>query len=138
MYLIRKYPVYFVFLLPALFLVSCKAQEISLQSTKWKLVHMEGEDLTILKEPVTLVFNDDKTRISGFGGCNSYFGSYRISGNEIIFSQLGSTKMFCLETQKIEDAFFRLLPSVDSCKTKDDTLQLTKDGRVILEFVKSK
>ncbi|MFN3840742.1 MAG: META domain-containing protein [Cyclobacteriaceae bacterium] len=134
MYAFRKLSIHFALPLSALLLLSCKAQEVSLRSTAWKLVRIENEDLTTFKEPITLEFSDDQARISGFGGCNRYFGSCRLSGNQITFSQIGSTKMFCQETQHIEDTFFRLLNEADSFEAQGDKLLLRKDGTPTLQF----
>ncbi len=133
-----KHPL-FAFLLLGLHLFSCKAQEVSLKSTGWTLVRLDGESMpATLREPVTLIFNEDQTRVSGFGGCNRYFGNCQLTGNRITFSQLGSTKMFCAENMTVEDKFFRLLSEVDVYKVADQKLQLTAGGRLLFEFIKTK
>lgn len=88
----------------------------------------------MLQNPVTISFNEDGSRISGFGGCNRYFGSCNKSGNRISFSGLGATKMFCQETMSIEDNFLTVLSEVDSYAINDTTLLLKKGGSVVLEF----
>lgn len=136
---IHKQAVFSAFLFIAFLLPCCKAQEISLKSTGWTLVRLDGDSIpTTLREPVTLLFNEDQTRVSGFGGCNRYFGTCQTAGNRITFSQLGSTKMFCTENTAAEDKFFRLLTEVDVYQVTDKTLQLTGGNRLLFEFTRTK
>jgi heat shock protein HslJ len=137
MYSIYKSIALISFLIPSVILLSCKAQEVSLHSTKWKLIRLGSENTTALKEPITLVFNEDQSRISGFGGCNRYFGTCQLSGNRITISGTGSTKMFCEETMRYEDTFFRLLSEVETFQVKNGHLQLMTGNKKVLELVKS-
>lgn len=46
---------------------------------------------------LNITFNDSTKQVSGFSGCNRFFGSYTIDNNKLNFSNLGSTRMFCDE-----------------------------------------
>lgn len=138
MYSIHKHLVLTALLIPTVILLSCKTQEVSLQSTEWKLIRLGSNDITTLKEPITLLFNEDQSRISGFGGCNRYFATCQLSGNRIAISGTGSTKMFCEETMKYEDEFLRLLGQIDTFQVKDGYLQLMIGTSVVLELVKNR
>ena len=53
----------------------------------------------------TISFNKDNT-VNGFSGVNRFFGKYKVAGDNIIFSQMGSTKMAGHpEAMKFEDKF---------------------------------
>jgi len=119
-------------------LAACKTGTVPLHSTEWRLVRLSTDDVSGLKNPVTLLFSNNENRISGFGGCNRYFGSYQKSANQITFSNVGATKMYCPETQAVEDAFFRLLNETDSFNLSKNNLLLLKDGRTLLEFTSSR
>lgn len=43
----------------------------------------------------TLSFHPKENKITGFAGCNRYFGTYELSGNSISFGMIGATKMAC-------------------------------------------
>jgi heat shock protein HslJ len=63
----------------------------------WLLLGYGDAGNPIVVEPgttVTLQFADDGS-LSGFGGCNSFFGSQEIKGDEIKIGPLGSTMMAC-------------------------------------------
>ncbi|MGB0864776.1 MAG: META domain-containing protein, partial [Saprospiraceae bacterium] len=40
-------------------------------------------------------FNTEEHKVSGFSGCNNFFGSYKVDGNNISFSQMASTRKLC-------------------------------------------
>jgi heat shock protein HslJ len=52
--------------------------------------------------PPTLSFHRKENKITGFAGCNRYFGSYKIIADSILFGITGATKMACnhLETEQ--------------------------------------
>src|SRR5262249_24559097 len=49
-------------------------------------------------------------QLAGHGGCNRFFGQYKISGNEISIGPVGATRMACAEpVMVLEMAFFSAL-----------------------------
>lgn len=96
----------------------------------WKLIEVRGQKVTAAdfttKEP-HLILKSADNRVTGNGGCNSFFGSYELQANinRISFSKMGSTRMACLKPG-VEDAFLNVLETVDNYTLKNDTLQLNK------------
>jgi heat shock protein HslJ len=125
-----------IFLLLTLAIMSCQSTKTNITGTEWKLIRMQATDYSTLAKPVTLIINPDDTKISGFGGCNSYFGTVALEGDHFTVSGVGSTKMYCDETMETEDTYFRLLQQVDHFAVKDNTLQLLEEGKVLLEFTR--
>lgn len=128
-------------LILVLLIASCKAQQgstptVSITAVEWKLTKMGDRDLSAVNPAVTLTLDETKKGISGHGGCNRYFGGYQSTGETISFTGLGSTKMFCQDTQSIEDAYFKALGTIQSYKTEGNTLYLLAEGKVVLEFSK--
>lgn len=132
-------------------LICCKAQQsssptvsdpvvstpaVSISGAEWKLMKMGDRDLSAFNPPVTLKLDETRKGISGHGGCNGYFGGYLSSGETISFTGIGSTKMFCQDTQAIEDAYFKALSTIQSYKAESNKLYLLAEGNVILEFRK--
>jgi heat shock protein HslJ len=122
-------------------MVSCKAQQgsaltISITAIEWKLTKMGDRDLSAVNPPVTITLDETKKGISGHGGCNRYFGAYQSSGETISFTGIGSTKMFCQDSQAIEDAYFKAIGMVQSFKTEGNKLYLLAQEKVVLEFSK--
>ena len=99
-----------------------------LQSKEWTLESMRvGETIFTPEDaPPTITFSDD-AKISGFAGCNRFFGGYTLSGRVISFSNLGATKMFCQEAMPLEDAYLKLLSTERRALFSDSKLILTGD-----------
>jgi heat shock protein HslJ len=63
----------------------------------WMLLGYGDAGNPTIVEPgtnVTVQFAEDKS-LSGFGGCNSFFGPYELTGDQIKIGPLGSTMMAC-------------------------------------------
>ena len=76
---------------------------------EWKVLKLKG--LEQIASAPSLVFHEKDQRLSGFAGCNNYFSTYSLSGNEITFSKTGATRKLCPD-MTVEDTFFKLLPEV--------------------------
>ncbi len=84
----------------------------------------------------TLEINDDGT-YAGFAGCNSYTGTFGLSGNEIIFSPPGATRKICVPAvMDQEGKFFEVLKHGLSWRVEDTKLFLSgADSRTALRLV---
>jgi heat shock protein HslJ len=66
----------------------------------------------------TLEFSNDG-RVAGRGACNRYFGSVKIEGERISFSQIGSTRMACAPAVMDQEAkFFKALEAARSWRVE--------------------
>lgn len=101
---------------------------------EWKLFRLNGESVSLAK-PITLNFNEGEQKVSGFAGCNQYFGNFSAANNSMKFSLLGSTKMFC-DSMDAENKFMDALAQVNSFAIRDNTLYMLTDQQVVLEFKK--
>ena len=109
--------------------VSQKAQS-EIVEKYWKLIEINGQKVTAddfaSKEP-HLILKSTDNRVTGNGGCNSFFGTYELqaNANRISFSKIGSTRMACIKPT-VEADFLKVLETVDNYTVKNDTLQLNK------------
>lgn len=103
--------------------------DVSIFGTKWKLVELNGKPVENNrdKDKVCFIIIEQKeNRISGFAGCNSFFGTYELNqGNRIIFSKLGSTMMACPD-MATETELMKVLETVNNYTISDNSLQLNK------------
>lgn len=87
--------------------------EYLLKDKEWVLSQFINDSIGLpdtAKQRPTINFNTPKKRISGFGGCNRFFGEYSIQKDSTIrFSEMGATKMYCIDAMEIEDHFFDVL-----------------------------
>ncbi len=122
----------------AVLLVGCgpsPADSSSLQDTRWVLVALGGEPPLAGTAP-SAEFTKDQ--ISGSAGCNTYFGTYAVSGSEITISDVASTEMWCMEPEGAMDqeaAFLKALSTVATYQVDADRLELQDEtGAPILVF----
>jgi heat shock protein HslJ len=80
---------------------------------KWQLIELNGVAFDSHQSPY-LQFSSD-SKISGFAGCNNFFGSFEIQDPlQLKFSDLGSTMMFCPDSSQLELDFLAVFPQVDN------------------------
>jgi heat shock protein HslJ len=91
---------------------------------------------------ITAMFNSDGT-LTGFGGCNNYFGSYTLTGQTtqygktISISDLGSTKMYCAETSDLELTYLNLLRQTKTYSITTGSMLLTTGNADQLSYDKA-
>jgi heat shock protein HslJ len=102
----------------------------------WKLIMLEnvGQDYG----RASIKFDPTKKAVSGNTGCNNFFGTYSLSGNDhILFSSLGSTRMACIdkEVAKTEQKMLSLLSNKDlRFDVAEQTLNFYLDDKLVMMF----
>ena len=76
---------------------------------EWKVIKIKG--LEQLSSSPTMKFEKEESKVAGFAGCNNYFSTYTISGNELNFGPAGATRKLCPD-MSVEDIFFKNLPII--------------------------
>lgn len=70
--------------------------------SEWQIVAVAGEPVPA-DVTVTIEFSDTGA-VYGSSGCNRYSGAYELTGENLLFGQLASTRMACAGTQmQVED-----------------------------------
>ena len=105
----------------------------------WELDYISGpriafEGLYPDKKP-TIRFDVEKGQITGSGSCNGYSGSVKISGNDISFSAIASTKMMCQNIQG-ENLYFQTLKKIDRFDVQGDQLTFIMGDIAMMRFKK--
>ena len=84
-----------------------------------------------------MVFQKDKNNITGFSGCNNYFGMYSLDGDTIVFSKIGATKKYCNGISKKEKLFLNLLTTITNYRvTGNKTIELLNSNKEIIITLK--
>lgn len=72
---------------------------------------------------------------SGFGGCNTFRGSYELDGDSISIGPLAATLMACEEPKMAaEGAYLPALEAADAWAVEDGELVLSTGGEETLRF----
>ena len=104
--------------------------EITLENTHWSFVSFgspDGEENLIKEAEITLMLADGK--VGGFGGCNSYGGTYEVDGNNISIDQITSTLRACAdpEATEQEQRYLQALESTNRFELNGNQLVITYD-----------
>ncbi|MEN2435981.1 META domain-containing protein [Weeksellaceae bacterium A-14] len=101
----------------------------AISGTKWVLAdQVKGKTPTL---------NIEGTKITGNAGCNNYFGEVVLNASSGGFSagNVGATKMFC-DNMSVEDNFLKMLSEANKYVVNGNTLELYKDGLLLLKLNK--
>jgi heat shock protein HslJ len=95
------------------------ALDANLENTSWILrsfAQQEDIDSLTAVYQVTALFDPEDGTISGTAGCNNYFSSYVLDGDQLtIKTPVGATRMMCPEPQMVlENAYLAALEEVAS------------------------
>ena len=104
-----------------------------LKGTSWRLVNLGGDAL-IPSTEITASFKDGQV---GGQACNSYGGSYTVSGDKLTVRELYQTEMACLEPEGImeqESRYMDLLRQASSFSISGQELRITTSGGDTLVF----
>lgn len=96
--------------------------DTSWELVRWASVHGKVRVIPVRSDDgqvLTLDFDHRgpgrAARVSGFAGCNRYFGSYRPEASGLVIDNIGMTRMACVgEQQQLETDFIQGLLSVSS------------------------
>ncbi|MCC6840298.1 MAG: META domain-containing protein [Flavobacteriales bacterium] len=78
---------------------------------KWVLATLNGAAVEMPegKEMPFLSIDSLGVNVNGYAGCNRVFGTMKVWGDSIAFPGLAATRMYCQETQQVEDRFLQAL-----------------------------
>ena len=98
----------------------------------YDIVAIDGKDVSEFK--LTMAFADSTKKVSGFSGCNRFFGSYTIENNTIKFGPLASTQKMCPpKFMNIESDLSEALSKSNTFLKAHDTLKLYEQDTVLIE-----
>ncbi len=111
---------------------SCGGNQSSeeLPDSTWQLKSMmapDGVEITVKENLPTLIFGDSM-KLSGYSGCNYFFGTYALpQKGHLTLSVSGSTMRLCPDSQ-IEDMFMRNVSKIRKYDIQGDTLLYLSDS----------
>jgi len=107
-----------------------------LYNTKWLLKKIyTGDNIENVQTKAFIKFDKEKSSAGGNGSCNNFGSTASVSGSDINFKNVFSTKMYCEEVQKTENSFLGSLEKVNRFEVKGKTLLLYHDKEILVEFL---
>lgn len=117
---------------------TCGAQgaTASLENTFWGLVRLGSRPVKTApdQKEVHLRFLPGTSEVRGFGGCNSFSGSFKVEGRLISFGAMASTRMACPTLDQESELFDRLAKATRYVITGDHLDLRDAEGNVLLRF----
>jgi len=110
------------------------SHKTSIPNISWVLVQMNGIAVVTSTDnpmPPTLKF-EDKTTISGFTGCNTFSGTYRLDQSKITIVPGAMSRKYC--AGYFENDFINALKNANEIKVIGNRLVLYEKGKEILQF----
>ena len=100
-----------------------------LLNTYWKLIEIDGESVVTKQgqREMKLTLHTEENKVNGYGGCNSFFGTYALDADSLTFGPLAATRKYCADSMDQESQFFKLLSEVVSYAINGQVLHLNSD-----------
>lgn len=116
-----------------LFFQACATNQVVFHQTTWLLHEMRNFSSKNTKN-IKINFNFQKNQFFGSDSCNNIFGNFNINENKIIFNNISSTRMACVDMQTPKH-YISSLKLVKSYKIQHSFLYFyNKDNQLILTF----
>ena len=107
----------------------------SITDKTWKINLVNLEKIEGDSKDYFLKLDSSSKQFQAKAGCNQIFGEFEVKDNMISFSKIGSTKMYCFDTMKYEDALLSVLSNSSKIVIVDSTkFILLNDDIVIAQF----
>lgn len=91
-----------------------------------------GDNASVSQE-LMITFDENSDRVTGFAGCNSFFGTYVVKDNTIKFSNIASSKKLCQkDINLVESQLLNALDKVNSFTIRDTVLTFLEDDNTLL------
>jgi len=110
---------------------------VTLAYTEWTLVELDGRPVEIAADELapSLVLDLEEARVTGSGGVNRLTGHFALSGDELRFGTLATTRMAGPEdAMQREAAFLAALERVTSYALDGRTLTLLVDDEAVVRL----
>lgn len=103
---------------------------------EWELVELAGQPAPTGAggRRATLRFEADTARVTGFAGCNRYFGTYTLDAKALRFGAIGMTKMACAEGMALEPQLAAALEATRSYELSANQLTLVGSSGPVARF----
>ena len=103
----------------------------------WLLLEAKGVAVKVpadARHPF-LLFHATEKRITGYSGCNEFFGSYELKGGSLTFGPLGMTRRFCDgDAGNAESVFLQVLGETRTWKIEKGQMLLLDNSTVLARF----
>jgi heat shock protein HslJ len=116
---------------------SVVASARTIEGLEWRLMTLGDSTVPTLpgeRQP-SLKLDPEQKRVTGYAGCNNFFGSYELAGASLRFGPLAATRRACPEpASSVEMKYLGALARVRGWKLDGGELLLVANGEVLARF----
>lgn len=113
--------------------LNSKTDSPTLGNTNWKLIAINQKPVS-LGDRAFITFDEKEQRAAGKAACNSFSGGYEQIRDNITFSDIISTKMYCEGLMDQEGQILTHLKDTRRFEVKSDMLYLYGSDELLLTF----
>jgi len=122
-----------------IYLVACGTGAGALGGTTW-ILELYGEvgnlQAVLGDTEIIVLFDSAEGKVSGSAGCNNYFASYQLEGDQLsIPGPIAATEMYCMEPEGImgqEQEYLTALQLAEGYKIEDGKLRINCGQQVLI------
>ncbi|WP_299098364.1 META domain-containing protein [uncultured Winogradskyella sp.] len=120
---------------------SCDSSKKAIENSKKMQTSLSGtyyivnvKDMDVSSNKITINFDEASNKVTGFAGCNSFFGNYTLENNTLTFQNIGASKKFCPGTASVvERQFLKALNSVNSYSINENSISFSIDESILIK-----
>lgn len=110
-------------------------KQVTMLNDTYNITTLNSKDVSEFK--LNIAFNNSTKQVSGFSGCNRFFGSYTIEGKTLKLGPLASTRKMCPpEFNTIENEMLDILSKEITFSKENSFLRLLENKILLIEAVK--
>lgn len=108
--------------------------KIAAPDSFWQVVAIDGKEIVLQpgERRPNMLLAEGNTKVSGFSGCNRFFGGVIEEGEHFRFTKQGMTRMACMgKADDLEKKFIAALYDTASRRVSGSTMELIDKNGVI-------
>jgi heat shock protein HslJ len=109
-----------------------------LEGIEWRLIVVAGAPAATAagNNQPSILFDQAQKKVSGYTGCNDFFGTYELDGASLKFGPIASTRRACPDPETaVETALLKALSETRGGKIKEGMLVLFAGGEILARFI---
>jgi copper homeostasis protein (lipoprotein) len=109
----------------------------ALEDTHWKLIALYGEPVQFTAQGLGaphLLLRTPERQMSGFSGCNGFFGLYQLRGDRLWFEDMAATMQACPNNHDLQTTFYEALKATRRFQIMDAVLILYDEQNEVARF----
>lgn len=109
----------------------------ALENTHWRLTALYGKPIRFTAEgrgAPHLLLRTPERQMSGFSGCNGFFGLYRLEGDRLWFEDMAATMQACPNNHDLQTTFYEALKATRRFQMMDAVLILYDEQNEVARF----